>query len=139
MIFMMDYDSYSERFFQYRNHNNQMNHANNDKDSIRLSHIQEACAELIQIISNFENVEAFLSHRLYQHATVRLLEIIGEACGSVSEECKESHSTVEWQAWKDMRNILIHQYFGVDYKRVYLVVKNEIPELFNEINQILGK
>lgn len=38
-----------------------------------------------------------------------------------------------------MRNILIHQYFGVDYKRVYLVVKNEIPDLLNEINQILGR
>ena len=36
----------------------------NDKDYIRLSHIQEACTELTQIISNFENVEAFLSHQL---------------------------------------------------------------------------
>ena len=46
-------------------------------------------------------------------------------------------SSVEWQAWKDMRNILIHQYFGVDYKRVYLVDKNEIPDLMNEVSQIL--
>ncbi|MBK8396924.1 MAG: DUF86 domain-containing protein [Leptospiraceae bacterium] len=111
----------------------------NDKDSIRLSHIQDACGELIQIISHFESLEAFLSHRLYQHATVRLLEIIGEACGSVSEECRDSYPIIEWQAWKDMRNILIHQYFGVDYKRVYLVAKNEIPELLIGINQILGR
>lgn len=68
----------------------------NDRDVIRLSHIYDACVELTQIISNFEKVETFLSHRLYQHATVRLLEIIGEACGSLSEEFKESHSTVEW-------------------------------------------
>lgn len=111
----------------------------NDKDRIRLSHIQDACEELIQIISNFESLDGFLSHRLYQHATVRLLEIIGEACGSISEECKDSNPTIEWQAWKDMRNILVHQYFGVDYKRVYLVAKNEIPELLIEINQILGR
>lgn len=110
----------------------------NDKDSIRLSHIQEACTELLQIASNLENIDSFLSHRLYQHATVRLLEIIGEACGSLSDEFKDENSLMEWQAWKDMRNILIHQYFGVDYKRVYLVVKNEIPDLLNYINRILG-
>jgi uncharacterized protein with HEPN domain len=110
----------------------------NDKDNIRLNHIQEACVELIQIISNFENVDSFLSHRLYQHAIVRLLEIIGEACGSLSDEFKETNSLIEWQAWKDMRNILIHQYFGVDYKRVYLVIKNEIPNLLQTVNQLLG-
>ena len=60
----------------------------NDKDNIRLSHISDTCSELTQIISNFENVETFLKHRLYQHATVRLLEIIGEACGSLSDELK---------------------------------------------------
>lgn len=109
----------------------------NDKDNIRLTHIFDSSVELNQIISNFESVDDFLSHRLYQHATVRLLEIIGEACGSLSDECKEKYSSVEWQAWKDMRNILIHQYFGVDYKRVYLVVKNEIPDLMNEVSQIL--
>lgn len=109
----------------------------NDKDNIRLTHIFDSYVELNQSISNFENVDDFLSNRLYQHATVRLLEIIGEACGSLSDECKEKYSSVEWQVWKDMRNILIHQYFGVDYKRVYLVVKNEIPDLMNEISQIL--
>ncbi|HMV43696.1 MAG TPA: hypothetical protein PK079_23395 [Leptospiraceae bacterium] len=48
----------------------------NDRDSVRLSHILDACLELTGIISNFSDVETFLSHRLYQHATVRLLEII---------------------------------------------------------------
>jgi uncharacterized protein with HEPN domain len=109
----------------------------NDKDSIRLSHIQEACIELLQISSNMINIDSFLSHRLYQHATVRLLEIIGEACACLSDEFKNDNSLVEWQAWKDLRNILIHQYFGVDYKRVYLVVKNEIPDLLNIINRLL--
>ena len=109
----------------------------NDKDANRLLYIQEACTELTQIISNFKDVEPFLTHRLYQHATVRLLEIIGEACGSLSDEFKEANPIVEWQAWKDMRNILIHQYFGVDYKRVYLVVKNEIPDLASVISHLM--
>ena len=108
----------------------------NESDSNRLSHILSACSELTEIVSNLSDVEAFLSHRLYQHATVRLLEIIGEAIGSLSEEFKERYSSVPWQAWKDMRNILIHQYFGVDYKRVYLVVKNEIPDLIEEIRKL---
>ena len=109
----------------------------NDKDANRLIHIQEACTELTQIISNFKDVEPFLTHRLYQHATVRLLEIIGEACGNLSDEFKEANPIVEWQAWKDMRNILIHQYFGVDYKREYLVVKNEIPDLASVISHLM--
>ena len=66
-----------------------------------------------------------------------LLEIIGEACGSLSDEFKEANPIVEWQALKDMRNILIHQYFGVDYKRVYLVVKNEIPDLASVISHLM--
>lgn len=62
------------------------------------------------------------------------LSHIQEACGSLPNE----FTSVEWQAWKDMRNFLIHQYFGVDYKRVYLVIKNEIPDLLITVNQLLG-
>lgn len=47
------------------------------------------------------------------------------------------HPEGDWQAWKDMRNILIHQYFGVDYPRAYSVIADEIPLLKDRVTDLL--
>ncbi|MCP4297161.1 MAG: DUF86 domain-containing protein [Proteobacteria bacterium] len=72
-------------------------------------------------------------------ATIRQFEIIGEATNALSREAQEEHPTIPWRLWADFRNVLIHQYFGVDYREVYTVVTNEMPSLKKEIQAILNE
>ena len=66
-------------------------------------------------------------------------EIIGEAVGNLSIEIKNQHTEIEWQDIKDFRNILIHEYFGVDLELVWGVIINDLPKLINTVKSIKRK
>jgi len=73
-------------------------------------------------------------------AVVRNLEIIGEAAKNIPESIKEKFPVVPWQSVIDMRNKLIHEYFGVSFPIVWETVKSDLPllkEKLKELNTIL--
>lgn len=109
----------------------------NEKDKIRLGHIIEAIDDLASFTEGIVDVNGFRKNKMVRSASVRELEIIGEACGALSEQFVADHPEGDWQAWKDMRTILIYQYFGVDYDRVYAVIRDEIPLLRKRILDLL--
>lgn len=60
---------------------------------------------------------------------MRSLEIIGEATKKVPDDFRATHPDVEWRAMAGMRDVLIHDYFGVDLELVWDVVRNRVPLL----------
>ena len=66
---------------------------------------------------------------LLQDAIIRRFEIIGEAASNVSEQFKKEHSDVEWRLMSDMRNKLIHEYFGISINTIYNTIKRDLPVL----------
>lgn len=76
--------------------------------------------------------EQFCTDRMRQSAVIREFEIIGEAVGKLPEELKQASPTVAWQDIKDFRNLLVHEYFGIDLEIVWSVVKENLPELLNQ-------
>ena len=60
-------------------------------------------------------------------AVIRELEIIGEASNNLSPQFKQVNAKIQWRRMKDMRNFLIHEYFGVNTKVVWDTCKNDIP------------
>lgn len=62
-------------------------------------------------------------------AVVRNLEIIGEAIKSIPQNIKEKNRQIEWKKIAGLRDILIHQYFGVDLEIVWDVTQNKLPSL----------
>ncbi len=62
-------------------------------------------------------------------AVIREFEIIGEAVGKLPQSLKERRSDVEWQDIRDFRNLLIHEYFGVDLEIIWKTVKEDLPDL----------
>jgi len=68
---------------------------------------------------------------------IREFEIIGEAVGKLPFEAKEKHPDVEWQDIKDFRNLLIHEYFGVDHEIVWKIIQNDLTALLDAVMKIM--
>ena len=72
-------------------------------------------------------------------ASIKQLEIIGEAANHTTEETKLRFASVEWQKITGLRNILIHEYFGIDENIVWGIIIKDLPELKKSIQNILHK
>lgn len=78
----------------------------------------------------------FASDRKTRDAVIRNLEIIGEAARALPDEIKQ-RTNIEWHKIVALRNILIHEYFGVNLKLVWDVVQNKLEELETESRALL--
>lgn len=81
--------------------------------------------------------EEFRSDALVQNATMRQIQIIGEAARKVSDQYQEMHPEVPWQEIIGMRNRLVHEYFRIIPGRVWDVVDKDIPELIRLIEPLV--
>ena len=83
--------------------------------------------------------DAFLRDETLKRAYVRSIEIIGEAVKRVPDSVRQQHTNIEWRAIAEMRDRLIHDYFGVDYEIVWDVVSSKVPALAQEVTAILTR
>jgi uncharacterized protein with HEPN domain len=70
-------------------------------------------------------------------AVIRNFEIIGEAVKKIPEEIKNKYANVEWKEAAGFRDVLIHDYFGIDIEAVWDTVRNNIPPFKKEILKVL--
>jgi len=83
--------------------------------------------------------EKFVADRRTLDAVIRNLEVIGEAAKQVPEEVRARCPQVEWKRLAGLRDILIHQYFGVDSEIIWDVVRNKVPQLEREVRKLLAE
>ncbi len=81
--------------------------------------------------------ERFETDELVQTWIVHNLQIIGESCRTISVPFREAHSEIPWSRIIGMRNILVHDYFGIDTDVVWEAVEKEIPQLRERTRAIL--
>ena len=73
-----------------------------------------------------------------QDAVVRNFEIMGEAVKKLSNQFKQSHPEIPWKRVAGFRDILIHDYMGVDSNEVWKIVESNLPTLKSQIAQLLS-
>ncbi|MFT4062333.1 MAG: DUF86 domain-containing protein [Edaphocola sp.] len=101
-----------------------------------LKHIADECEYLISVNKGLSKND-FLDNETLKRAVVRSLEIIGEATKKIPADFKVKWSLIQWKNMAGMRGRLIHDYIGVNYSIVWDVFVNKIPELYNQILEVL--
>jgi uncharacterized protein with HEPN domain len=82
------------------------------------------------------SVKQFESNRLIIDATLRRLEIIGEAVKNIPDSFREKYPNIPWKKIAGFRDILSHSYFGVNMDRVWNIVEMDLPSFKKEIEKI---
>lgn len=105
------------------------------RDIERLQDILEAI-ERIEKYSK-EGRSSFTKNDLIQTWMLYHIQIIGEAASKISEEMRQIHVDIPWNPIVAMRNVLVHDYFGIDLDEVWNTIQKDIPELKRHIEKIL--
>lgn len=105
-------------------------------DTLYIKDILESIQAIEEYIENVDYTQ-FIDNRMLYSATIRELEIIGEAVGKISQDTKEKYPNIDYRTIKDFRNILAHEYFGVDMQIVWGIVTKKLSPLKEEISKIL--
>jgi uncharacterized protein with HEPN domain len=104
-------------------------------DKIRLQHIFDAILEIEEYISNSE-FQDFMLNSMMRFACIKQMEFIGEASNHISEEITSKFTKVQWAQIIGMRNVFVHEYFGVDSILVWQIIKNRIQEIIDSVERL---
>ncbi len=105
-------------------------------DQIYLRHILDAIEKIDSYVSVGREVFMTTSH--WQDATIRQLEIIGEATKRLSKDLRSRYSEIPWRRIAGLRDVLIHDYLGVDLEAVWQITQKDIPKLRRTLQKIVG-
>ena len=101
----------------------------------QLDDIQQAIGKIDAYVAGLD-FDAFVADGKTQDAVIRNLEILGDAARTLPEEVKKQAPEIEWRKIIALRNLLIHEYFGVSMQVVWDVVANKLDELDAACSQL---
>ena len=91
--------------------------------------------KVLRYTQNLDQV-AFINNEVYYDATLRNLELIGEAATNIPENIKANHPEISWRQIIATRNRIIHGYLGIDNDIIWSIITDEIPELLTALQAL---
>ena len=107
------------------------------KDAGFLIAILKMCDDIESYKIEYGSIEKTLSKRSGVNAVLMNLSQIGEYAGKISERTKNNYAAIDWKRIKGLRNIITHDYFGVDLEKIQSIISLELPELTQTILDIV--
>jgi len=104
-------------------------------DRLYLIHILESIERVEEYTS--EGLEQFLADRKTQDAVLRNLQILAESTQRISKELKMAHPEIDWRGVSGFRNVLVHDYLGVNLITVWGIIEGPLKELEKKISEVL--
>ena len=100
----------------------------------------EDMANAIRSIQEFvANVQfsSFVTNQMMRDAVVRNIEIIGEAASKIPPDVQERYPEIPWKQMYIVRNIIAHEYFGIDYDVVWKIAQDYLPKNFADLKRVI--
>ena len=107
-------------------------------DQVRIRHILDAIVEVENYLQNI-TYDQYLVSSEKRFATIKQIEIIGEACNYISAAIKQENEDIDWRSINGFRNISIHEYFSVNFRIVWEIAQNDLPSLKHSFSRVLAK
>ena len=96
-------------------------------DAVYIEHMLTCIDRVLDYIGN--DKEAFYQSTLVQDAVIRNLQIMAESSQRMSDDLKSQFPSIPWREIAGFRNILVHDYLGIDCDAIWSVVEQDLPEL----------
>ena len=102
------------------------------RDDLLLQDIRRACHKVLRFTSHLDRKQFFADEKTHD-AVLRNLEIIGEAAKRVSCETRDRFPGIAWRKIAGFRDVVAHQYFGIDENILWDIVTNKVPALLEQL------
>ena len=96
-------------------------------DPARLELIKESISTIEEFSSGISTAGEFTSYNL---------QCVGEGAYKLSRDFKNAHPNIDWPAIEGLRHVLVHDYYSVNFSRVWAIVQNDVPALKSYLQQI---
>ena len=83
--------------------------------------------------------DSFISDKKTVLSYTRSFEIIGEACKNIPDYIRSQYPQIDWRGFAGLRDIIIHQYFGIDYTVIWDAIISEVPPMFATVLNIINE
>ena len=103
-----------------------------------LEDILDSAQKIISYTNN-QSFEEFIADSKTIDAITRNFEIIGEAANRLPDKIKETDAGIDWFKIRGLRNRIVHNYFGIDYKIIWTIKEEYLHELITQITHLLNK
>jgi uncharacterized protein with HEPN domain len=90
----------------------------------------------IQTYAGNLSYEDLIADRMRVDAIIRNFTVIGEAAGAAPADLRATYPDIEWRKIIDFRNVIVHEYFGIDHEILWDIIRNKLPQLRAGIDRI---
>ena len=106
--------------------------------SVYLEDMLQSMARIEEYLDDIDFI-AFKTNYMLVDATIRNFEIIGEAAQNIPPKIQEKYPEIPWKKMYGLRNLISHEYFGIDYEMIWEIAKRNLPQNQKDLKKILEK
>ena len=102
-------------------------------------YLEDMLTSMLRIEEYTEGMDfkEFKANYMVVDAVIRNFEIIGEASKNIPAEIKDEYPKIPWNKMYELRNIIAHEYFGIDYEMIWEISKNNLPQNLIDLREIV--
>ncbi|GAB6142222.1 DUF86 domain-containing protein [Methylosoma difficile] len=104
-------------------------------DRVYIEYIIDCIDRIDEYTQNDQFV--FMNSTMVQDAVIRNLQTLSESTQKLSDKLKAEHPEINWKAISGFRNILVHNYLGLDLLQIWVVIENRLPQLRGNLEKLL--
>ena len=108
-------------------------------DYILIKQMFQTVERILEYTLNFDNPDDFAADYKTVDATLMNFVALGETVGKLSEQFREKHENIEWRKIYAFRNIIAHDYFGIDEEEVFGIIKKHLPKLKIDLQKLINE